>query len=625
MRTPMLFIVAGLAFVLLATPSVVLADDRVALVVGNSTYAHVARLPNPENDATDMSAALRGLGFEVTTELDADRAELAEALRAFTRQSVGADVSLVFYAGHGMEVDGVNYLVPVDARLERDTDVRFETMTLEDVLAATTGASLRVVILDACRNNPLAQSLQRTVTSRSVSKGSFGDLDDSLLGEETLVAYAAAAGTTAADGEERNSPYTSALLAHLEQPLELLTLFRRVREQVLVSTKGLQRPHEYHSLVKEYYLSEASGGVPVATAATGAGAISALRLQQETLFWQSIAESDVAADFQAYLELFPRGTFVRLARNRLAALSAVASDPPAVERSRPVPNNPPVVEQQETLFWQSIAESDVAADFQAYLELFPRSTFARLAQNRLAALSAVADDPPAMERPRPVPSDPPAVERPRPADPPDPSPPRPRVAEIQEHVVHVSVVDGQGNPVTGLSEDDLIVQSDGENLETTKFDAVGRPVRLTVFVDNANRGARQVPRIYEGLQAMLRELPAEMEVALVTLARRPRWITRHTSDRAELERGISLISPDPSGSSRFIDALVEEVDRIDDDLTYYPVFIMISADGDDRQQEPTSTSGPDGRTNDLQLGGGPHPDVHGRHPELNIPEVLVRQ
>ena len=249
------FVVAVLALTLLTWASLALADGRVALVVGNSAYAHIGRLPNADNDARDMSVALRRLGFEVTTELDADRVELNEALRAFTRRSLGADVSLVFYAGHGMEMDGANYLVPVDARLERDGDVRFETVTLEDMLASTLGASLRLVILDACRNNPLARSIQRTLAGRSVSGGSFGDLNEDLLGDETLVAYAAAAGTTAADGRGRNSPYTAALLAHLEQPVEIGLLFRRVRAQVLASTNGQQRPHEYQSLVGEHYLS----------------------------------------------------------------------------------------------------------------------------------------------------------------------------------------------------------------------------------------------------------------------------------------------------------------------------------------------------------------------------------
>ena len=164
-------VAAMLVLVVLASATVVLADGRVALVVGNSTYAHIGRLPNPENDAVDMGAALQRLGFDVTTVLDADRVVLTEALRAFPRRSAGADVSLVFYAGHGIEMDGVNYVVPVDARLERDVDVRYETVTLDDLLVATAGASLRLVLLDACRNNPLARSMQRTSARRSVSRG----------------------------------------------------------------------------------------------------------------------------------------------------------------------------------------------------------------------------------------------------------------------------------------------------------------------------------------------------------------------------------------------------------------------------------------------------------------------
>ena len=320
-------VAALLALIVFASASVALADGRVALVVGNSTYAHIGRLPNPENDAADMAAALRRLGFDVTTELDADRVVLTEALRAFTRRSAGADVSLVFYAGHGIEMDGVNYLVPVDARLERDVDVRFEAVTLDDLLVSTAGASLRLVILDACRNNPLARSMQRTAATRTVSGGSFGDLNEDLLGDETLVAYAAAAGTTAADGRGRNSPYTTALLAHLEQPLELSAVFRRVRAQVLESTDGEQRPHEYASLLGEHYL----GGVPPGTAPVADGLTATVVAQQETVFWQSIAESTSAADFEAYLGQYPAGAFRALAANRLSALRAAEAAPPAAD------------------------------------------------------------------------------------------------------------------------------------------------------------------------------------------------------------------------------------------------------------------------------------------------------
>ena len=268
-----MLLVVGMALV----PSVAFAADRVALVVGNGAYAAIGALPNPGNDATDVAAALGRLGFDVTTVRDADRADMSEALRVFTRESAGADVSLVFYAGHGLEMDGVNYLVPVDAQLERDTDVRFEAVELDDVLAATIGAGLRIVILDACRNNPLARSMQRTGASRNVSRGSFGELDENLLGDETLVAYAAAAGTTAADGTGRNSPYTTALLEYLEQPLEIGILFREVRGRVLEETGGEQRPHEYASLLDEHYLRGASGPGTVAIAS---GAPTEALLQQ---------------------------------------------------------------------------------------------------------------------------------------------------------------------------------------------------------------------------------------------------------------------------------------------------------------------------------------------------------
>ena len=326
-----LTLVALLALGSWLAPSAATAAGRVALVVGNSAYAEIGTLPNPGNDAADVSAALRRLGFEVETVHNADRAGMNAALRGFTRRSVGADVALVFYAGHGLEMDGVNYLVPVDARLERDTDVRFEAVALDDVLASVEGAALRVVILDACRNNPLARSMQVTSASRSVSRGSFGELNEDLLGAETLVAYAAAAGTTAADGTGRNSPYTAALLSFLEQPLELSALFRRVRGQVLDATSGAQRPHEYGSLLGEHYLGGASGPGTVTVVDSVSGPALA---QQETVFWESIRDSSNPSEFEAYLRQFPAGVFRALATVRLAALRG-AGDPPGVNRPRP--------------------------------------------------------------------------------------------------------------------------------------------------------------------------------------------------------------------------------------------------------------------------------------------------
>ena len=407
-------VLAALGVVVMA-PGGALAAGRVALVVGNSAYSAIGRLPNAGNDAADISGALRRLGFEVTTVLDADRGELTEALRSFTRESAGADVSLVFYAGHGLEVDGVNYLVPVDARLERDTDVRFETVELDYVLAATVGASLRVVILDACRNNPLARSMQRTGATRSVSRGSFGNLDESLLGDETLVAYAAAAGTTAADGTGRNSPYTSALLAYLEQPLEIGLLFREVRARVLEATGGEQRPHEYASLLGEHYLRAAVGADPRAVEASLGLDRAGRRRIQEGLARAGFSPGPADGVFGPATRAAVRGWQTSrgaTATGYLDAAGATALGVPmanAADAAAALPVGatvPAAVQaQQETVFWQSIATSSTAADFEAYLARWPSGTYAPLATNRLAALRTAASDPPAVEPPERAPGD----------------------------------------------------------------------------------------------------------------------------------------------------------------------------------------------------------------------------
>ena len=307
MRSARLLVVVLVALVLAGSASVELAARQVALVVGNSSYAHIGRLPSPENDAVDLSAALRRLGFEVTTELDADPVELIEALRAFTRRSAGADVSLVFYAGHGLEMDGINYLVPVDARLERDVDVRYETVTLDDLLVSTGRGSAAAGDPGRLPEQPAGAVDAADSREPERERGSFGQLNEDLLGDETLVAYAAAAGTTAADGSGRNSPYTSALLAHLDEPLEILTLFRRVRARVLEATNGEQRPHEYQSLLREHYLSGAPAveAVTVEVAAPDVADVDVAELDVTDL--QVLAERGVAGAQAELGERFEAG------------------------------------------------------------------------------------------------------------------------------------------------------------------------------------------------------------------------------------------------------------------------------------------------------------------------------
>ena len=198
---------------LLAAPA--WAQQRVALVIGNGSYAHAPSLANPLNDAADIGASLQRLGFAVTRIENADQVTLRRGLQQFALAASASEMAAVFYAGHGIEVDRRNFLVPVDARLLSDADVEFETVPL-DLLMRTVERTrgLRLIILDACRDNPFAVAMQRSGATRSIGRG-LARVEPS---GETLVAYAAKEGTVAADGEGRNSPYTSALLAHLEEP-----------------------------------------------------------------------------------------------------------------------------------------------------------------------------------------------------------------------------------------------------------------------------------------------------------------------------------------------------------------------------------------------------------------------
>ena len=222
------------------------AAERVALVIGNGAYEHVKRLPNPGNDATDVARAFERLGYAVTRLDDAGETELRQGLRDFRRAASASEVAVVFYAGHGMEVDGRNFLVPVDARLQSDQDVEYEAVPLVLVTGAVGGARrLGLVVLDACRDNPFVAKLADAGATRSIGRG----LARVAPSGGTLVAYAAEDGKTAADGAGRNSPYTGALLRHLEEPgLEVGRLFRKVRAEVERTTGGAQTPIEYGKL-----------------------------------------------------------------------------------------------------------------------------------------------------------------------------------------------------------------------------------------------------------------------------------------------------------------------------------------------------------------------------------------
>jgi uncharacterized caspase-like protein len=293
-----------------------LADKRVALVIGNSSYRNVARLSNPANDAAAVAAMFKSAGFDtVESKLNLTVSELRKTLRDFGNKSRDADVAVVYYAGHGIELDGTNYLIPVDATLETDADVLDETLSLDRVLFAVEPArQLRLVILDACRDNPFAKNMKRTIASRAIGRG-LAKVEPS--SPNTMIAFAAKAGSTASDGDSKNSPFATALVNHLIKPgLDLRKAFGFVRDDVLKATNNAQEPFVYGSL----------GGNDV-TLVPAAPAIVAPVDQDATMrrdyeFAERVGTKPV---WDAFIEKHPSGFYSALAkanRDKLAAEAA---------------------------------------------------------------------------------------------------------------------------------------------------------------------------------------------------------------------------------------------------------------------------------------------------------------
>jgi tetratricopeptide (TPR) repeat protein len=230
-----------------ATKVVVPPGRRVALVIGNSQYRSVPALANPAKDSKAVADALRQIGFQsVTLVNDATRDKMVEAIRAFASESDHSDWALIYYAGHGIEVAGSNYLIPVDAKLASDRDVQFEAIGLEQIMNAVDGASkLRLVLLDACRDNPFGNIMQRSTASRSVGRG-LGQVEPDA---GMLVVYAAKHGQIAFDGDGQNSPFVSAFIKRITTPqIEIRKLFDLVRDDVMAATKRQQQPFTYGSV-----------------------------------------------------------------------------------------------------------------------------------------------------------------------------------------------------------------------------------------------------------------------------------------------------------------------------------------------------------------------------------------
>jgi hypothetical protein len=247
MRKGLLFSLMVLAAALFA--SVAQAERRVALVIGNSAYRNASPLPNTINDANAIAALFRSVGFEVVSSRnELGVLEFKRAVRDFLITAETADIAVVYYAGHGIEVNGTNFLIPVDAKLARDYDVEDEAVALDRIIWALQPVRrLRLILLDACRDNPFVARLQRSVSTRAAPKGGLAKLDD--VSADTLVAYAAKEGSVSYDGAGANSPFAAALLKHLAEPgLDIRIALGRVRDEVLRTTAGRQEPFIYGSL-----------------------------------------------------------------------------------------------------------------------------------------------------------------------------------------------------------------------------------------------------------------------------------------------------------------------------------------------------------------------------------------
>lgn len=328
---------------------------RTALVMGNAAYQN-GRLRNPVNDATDIAATLQKLGFTVTLARDVDLREMEQAIDTFSRRLRQGGVGLFYFAGHGVQVEGENYLIPLQARIRREQDVRYEAVPAGRILGAMedAGNGVNLVILDACRDNPFTRrwrSSQRGLASMQALRGS-------------LIAYATEPGGTAIDGKGRNGLYTKHLLQHLATPgLSVELMFKQVRVEVVEATGGRQTPWESSSLIGAFSFN------PIAEPATAVKRPTR-EAEPETLpgpdpeaeMWQLVRDSTAPEDFRFFLENYPSGRYAPAARLMVQRLQRqqVAAEP-AVKTPPPVAPEPPRVEKPITSPATQIASLEPAA------------------------------------------------------------------------------------------------------------------------------------------------------------------------------------------------------------------------------------------------------------------------
>jgi uncharacterized caspase-like protein len=319
-------IVALTLLVVLLCSAPALAEKRVALVIGNSAYQNVNMLPNPAKDAAAVGDMLTKAGFDIViSKQDVTNADMRRMVRDFSDKVGDADIAVVYYAGHGIEIDGTNYLLPIDTKLERDTDVEDEAVSLDRIVRILDPAKkLRLVILDACRDNPFQKTMKRSLSSRGIERG-LAKVEPQ--NPNTLIAYAAKAGSTASDGVGDHSPFTTALLKQLPTPgQDLRKSLGYVRDDVLKVTSNAQEPFVYGSLGGDDVILVP--GVPRPGAANVPAQVTALDpnspLRQD---YELAAQINTAAAWDAFLANYPKGFYADLARAARVKLAASETQP----------------------------------------------------------------------------------------------------------------------------------------------------------------------------------------------------------------------------------------------------------------------------------------------------------
>jgi hypothetical protein len=301
------------------------AGERVALIMGNSEYKNAPHLPNPLNDATDVAAAFERLGFSVRLLRNGSFDAMRRALLDFAQQAQGADIAVLYFAGHGMEIRDENWLIPTDAELRMDVSASQEAVSLGSVMPIVSKArKLGLVILDACRDNPFSRQLQASQPGRALASRGLIPVEPP---NSVLVAFAAKHGTTADDGSGRNSPFTTALLHNLELPgIEINYLFRNIHDEVYAATQQRQEPYVYGTLSKEpIYLKPATDppSKPAQSASTSEAALA----------WSAVKDTRDPVELETFIRRFNDTFFGDLAKNRLKQLSdskIIATAQPAI-------------------------------------------------------------------------------------------------------------------------------------------------------------------------------------------------------------------------------------------------------------------------------------------------------